>query len=299
MDLPPQRETELADGVVALVHGDGGGGMSNAALLLREPVTVVDTMLLPEMARGIRAALARRGRDAALVVNTHNHADHIGGNAVFAGVRTIAHPRTVASTKAMLGPHLPGLLSQVMPRFAPSLAGWDTSPAEPVQNLADELPDGVEALAFEDAHSAADVALWLPGDRVLLAGDLCFTGVTPLAVHGRIGRWRAALDELIALRPRTVLPGHGPPTGPEALHALADYLDRVLAAADEAHAEGLPAETVAGRFDAGAAAGWLEPGRTLVNIKVALSEKNSTPFQGEHHVGTDGATHHRGRLLEG
>ncbi|MGH3373212.1 MAG: MBL fold metallo-hydrolase [Actinoallomurus sp.] len=290
-DMPPaanpaQREVELADGVVALIHGDGGTGVANCALLLKEPATVIDTMLLPEMAAGIAATLTRHGRKADLVVNTHNHADHIGGNIVFDGVRTVAHPRTVASTKGMLQPTLPALLGKVMPRFAPRLAHWDTVVAEPLPaaGIQRELPDGVRVLEFIDTHSTADLAVWLPDDEVLLAGDLCFTGVTPLAVHGRIGRWRTALDELIALRPRVVLPGHGRPTGAEALHALAGYLDRVLDAAALAHAEHLDAETVWARFDPGPAAGWLEPERTLVNIQVALAEKNRTPFEGEHRV---------------
>lgn len=296
-ELPPQHEVELADGVVALIHGDGGTGMSNSVLLLNERATVIDTMLLPEMAAGIEAALRHRGRKAELVVNTHNHADHIGGNVVFDGVRTVAHPLTVATAKAMLKPDLPALLSRVMPRFAPRLANWDAVVGEPlpVFDVQRELPDGVQVLDFIGAHSAADLALWLPADEVLLAGDLCFSGVTPLAVHGRVGRWRAALDELIALRPRVVVPGHGRPAGVEALRELADYLGLVLAAADLADAENLDPPDAWARFDPGVAAGWLEPERTYVNIGVALAEKNGKPFQGEHgehHVSQDQVAPH-------
>lgn len=290
--MPQQHEVEVADGVVALVHGDGGTGVSNSVLLLNETVTVVDTMLFPEMAEGIKAALTHRGRKAGLVVNTHNHADHIGGNVVFDGVRTVAHPRTVATVKAMLQPGLPALLSKVMPRFAERLADWDTVVAEPepVACWQGELPGGARVLEFTDTHSAADLAVWLPDGEVLIAGDLCFSGVTPLGVHGRIGRWRAALDELIALRPRVVVPGHGRPAGVEVLRDLAGYLDLVLAAADLAVAENLTPPAAWARFDPGASAGWLEPERTYVNIGVALAEKNGKPFQGEHgehHVSQD------------
>jgi cyclase len=297
--MPQQVEAEVADGVVALVHGDGGTGVSNSVLLLDETATVVDTMLLPEMAEGIQAALTRRGRKAGLVVNTHNHADHIGGNVVFDGVRTVAHPRTVATAKAMLQPGLPALLGKVMPRFASRLADWDTVVAEPepVAAWQGELPGGARVLEFVDTHSAADLAVWLPAPEVLIAGDLCFSGVTPLAVHGRIGRWRAALDELIALRPRVVVPGHGRPAGVEALRELAGYLDLVLAAADLVAAENLDPPAAWARFDPGASAGWLEPERTYVNIGVALAEKNGKPFQGEHgghHVSQDqDASHSR------
>jgi len=182
-----------------------------------------------------------------------------------------------------------------MPRFAPRLADWHTVVAEPepIAGWQDDLPDGARVLEFVDTHSAADLAVWLPADEVLVAGDLCFSGVTPLAVHGRIGRWRTALDELIALRPRVVLPGHGHPAGVEALRALADYLDLVLAAADLADAENLDPQAAWARMDPGPAAGWLEPERTFVNIGVALAEKNRAPFEGEHHVQDQDAPHPR------
>ncbi|WP_433890266.1 MBL fold metallo-hydrolase [Streptomyces sp. CA-111067] len=284
---PVRAEVEVADGVVAVLNGDGGAGLSNSVLLLGEPATVIDTMLLPSMADDIVAALSRRGRRAELVVNTHIHTDHIGGNVLFDGVPIVAHPRTAAGMRKMIGePGLPTLLAKVMPRFAAVLADWDSVAADPVPpaGIERQLPFGARVLEFTDAHSAADLVVWLPAEQVLVTGDLCFSGVTPLAVHGRVGRWRAALDQLIALRPKVVLPGHGKPAGIGELRDLADYFDRVLAAARLAHTGQLSAETVWARFDPGPAAGWLEPERTLVNIQVALSELTGTPFQGEHRV---------------
>jgi cyclase len=266
-----QREVELADGVVGLVHGDGTMGIANAAVLLADRPVVVDTMLLPEMAAGLHDLLRRRGRSAGLVLNTHHHADHVGGNVAFPGVRKVAHPRTARIVAGMAAPGFPATLRTLIPRFADRLADWPVEVPEPVEpgGIQELLPDAAELLVFTDAHSPADLAIWLPAESVLLAGDLCFTGVTPLAVHGRISGWCAALDRLIALRPRVVLPGHGEPAGPGALTDLRGYLGQVWQAAGQAVAAGADARDALADVDTGDR---LEAARTLLNLQVAMTE---------------------------
>src|SRR5687767_3742885 len=59
---PAQRIAEVADGVVAVVHGQGEAGVSNAGLVMDQGrALVVDTMMFPEMAEVLVTELARRG----------------------------------------------------------------------------------------------------------------------------------------------------------------------------------------------------------------------------------------------
>lgn len=71
----------------------------------------------------------------------------------------------------------------------------------------------IELLYFGAAHTAGDLVVWLPAQKILFAGDIVFTqrmlGVLPL---GNSGGWVKAFDQAMALKPRTIVPGHGEPT---------------------------------------------------------------------------------------
>lgn len=270
-DLPDQRAIEVAEGITAVLQEPGTLGLSNACLVIEDGrAMVVDTMLLPEMAAGVAAVLARRGARADVVLHTHHHLDHVGGNAAFPGTRVVAHPAAVADIKQMLDNIT--VFDWLIPRFAGRFADLQVRLPEPTEPAALAPPLGGRPLPFGPAHSRTDVALWFPDQRVLVAGDLCVNGVTPLAIHGRQDGWIAALDELLALDPAVVVPGHGALAGPAELRVLRDYLRRVSALGRRAAADGAgPDEALAG-FDPGPAGDWLEPERTRQNLIRAIGE---------------------------
>jgi glyoxylase-like metal-dependent hydrolase (beta-lactamase superfamily II) len=59
------------------------------------------------------------------------------------------------------------------------------------------------------AHSAEDLAMMVKEDGVLYAGDLVFRGRVPFVGDADSRSWIAALDKLIALEPKVLVPGHG------------------------------------------------------------------------------------------
>ena len=66
----------------------------------------------------------------------------------------------------------------------------------------------------------------LPSEGVLFAGDLVFRGRVPFVGQADSRQWIAALDELLKLQPRVVVPGHGAlsETAREDLQLTRDYL---------------------------------------------------------------------------
>src|SRR5215469_11671554 len=95
------------------------------------------------------------------------------------------------------------------------------------------MPTTWAATSRSPAHSPADLAVWFPSERLLVAGDVCFNRVVPLAVHGLLSAWVSALDAVMALGPATIVPGHGPVATLGEVSALRGYLASVLAAARE------------------------------------------------------------------
>lgn len=84
----------------------------------------------------------------------------------------------------------------------------------------------VRLLHFGSAHTAGDLAVWLPEQKILFAGDIVFTqrmlAVIPV---GNSGGWIKAFDQAMALKPRIIVPGHGKPTDVKtATRDTRDYL---------------------------------------------------------------------------
>jgi cyclase len=51
--------------------------------------------------------------------------------------------------------------------------------------------------------------VWLPQERILFAGDLLIEDGVTMVVDGSSGVLLAALDSILRLGPKTVVPGHG------------------------------------------------------------------------------------------
>ena len=261
---------EVADGVVALLQGGGESGVSNAGFVAAgDGALVVDTMMFPEMAAGLDAELRRRSLRAEMVVNTHHHIDHIGGNAVFAEAPLMALPETVRTVEQT--GHPVAIYDGFMSAFRGRFADLEVVPPRAL-GPASDAPAGAQFHGFTPAHTPGDLAVWVPESRVLFAGDLCFFGVTPLALQGLISGWVSALDRLLDLAPDVVVPGHGPLGGPDDVRLVRDYLAAVLDAGRRAVAEGVELDDAVAAFDAGPVAGWAEAERVLVNLERAMQE---------------------------
>ena len=84
----------------------------------------------------------------------------------------------------------------------------------------------IELRHFGSAHTAGDIVLWLPEQKILFTGDIVFTqrllGVLPV---GNSGGWLKAFDAAMALKPSIVVPGHGQVTNIKtATRDTRDYL---------------------------------------------------------------------------
>jgi glyoxylase-like metal-dependent hydrolase (beta-lactamase superfamily II) len=285
---------QISDGVYACLQRDRGLGWSNSGLVSRGGGLVVDTFwdlphtreLIAQYAR-VAAAPVRR------VVNTHHNGDHCWGNQLFEGAEIIAHRACAAA----FGKDAPPAMLQALrdgggggdaalAGFAEALQPWDfrgiqlTPPTRLVDDRLDLDLDGtrIEIRFVGPAHTAGDVIVHVPSARVVFVGDVLFRLCTPIGWEGTFARWIAALDEIAALDPAVVVPGHGPLCGVDGLRELQAYLRYVQAESRRAFDDGLDPLAAAKRIDLGPYASWTEPERLLFNVERAYRELRGEPY---------------------
>jgi glyoxylase-like metal-dependent hydrolase (beta-lactamase superfamily II) len=267
---PEQHVVDLADGVVAVLQGEGEAGVSNAGLVIDgDAALVVDTFMFPEMAQGLVAELARRTASPKVVLNTHHHVDHIGGNTLFGDAQLVAHPRTVDTVHA--SGHPVAIYDGFMTAFKGRFDGLEVRAPEPLADSLD-LPRNAGLRGYAPAHTPGDTAVWLADERILFTGDLCFFGVTPLALQGLLSTWITALDDLTALQPAQVVPGHGPVGGVDDIRLVRDYLAALMQHGRDAVQAGASLDDALAELDVGPVADWIESERNLVNLERAMLE---------------------------
>jgi len=171
------------------------------------------------------------GTRTMLVVNTHHHSDHVFGNSVFAeaGAPIIAHEKCGRSMHARSekvlaeyrgsDPHLSRLLKNVRIAY-PSLTYDD--------HLAAHLDNGLEVEIIhppDRAHTDGDSMLALPGERVVFAGDILWVGYHPNLEDADVQGQIQALRLILRLKPRRIVPGHGPVSSQREVRRLIKYLE--------------------------------------------------------------------------
>jgi cyclase len=284
---------EIATDVYACMQEDRGLGTSNSGLINRGGGLVVDTFWDLPHTRQLIEHYARVWKGPAQrVVNTHHNGDHCWGNQLFRGAEIIGHRRCAEGfmkeqPAAMQMLRYAGdSADPAIAAFAAALAMWDfdgielTPPTTVFDGRLALVLDGtaIDLLYVGPAHTAGDVIVHLPAQRVVFAGDVVFRLCTPIGWEGTFDRWIAALDQMIALDPAVVVPGHGPLCGADGPREMKAYLQYVRAESQRFFDAGLPAIEAAKRIDLGPYAAWTEPERILFNVERAYRERRGEPY---------------------
>lgn len=190
------------------------GFMSNAGFVVTpKGVVVFDALASPPLAKklvGVIRSITKQ--PIRRVIVSHYHADHYYGLQVFKalGAEIWAHRAGEGTTRT----------EDAAERFAQrkeALFPWvdeQTRLLEADRYLAGDEDFELGGIHFDlrhvgPAHSREDLVMFVREDRVLYAGDLVFLGRIPFVGDADSKAWIAALDRLIAMKPRVLVPGHG------------------------------------------------------------------------------------------
>lgn len=225
---------------------------ANGALFVGDrEALALDPGLTPAIAeRFFAAARDLTDRPIRTVVLSHWHPDHaLGAVCGPAGAHRLA--ATSASRRA---------LAENAAKVAKALAGGDADEAERdmlahcVVRLPDLLIDAPRSFDLGGhrvhvwspgiAHTDGDLVLWSETDRVLATGDLFLHDSSPDMQEGSVGGLLRALDQLLELPARKVIPGHFAVGDTTALVRFRDYVKAVHDGARAAVDGGTPVPAV-------------------------------------------------------
>ncbi len=202
-------------------------GVNSNAYLIIEPsgLTLVDSGL-PGSETKILTYLRRIGKvptQLSHILLTHQHVDHVGGAAELAalsGAEVIAHPLDAPAIEGAAprdmpkGPMAIAFRVALLPRLRPVAVTRQVTAGETLPVLVDD--GGLQVIATP-GHTRGQIAFYLPGRRLLFAGDTYrHTMRGEVAIPFRMfnrdtAAARVSLASLGALAIDVSLPGHGKP----------------------------------------------------------------------------------------
>jgi len=236
------------------------------------------------------------------VINTHEDADHVWGNQLFEGAEIIAHRKVAERMPHVADPKETQDLVKAASSFLPSLLLKVLHPgalAIARQLLQDYNFDGIKLVlpttVFHDrhvldldgtevhivyvgpCHQAGDTIIHVPKEEVVFAGDVLFRLCTPMGWTGSYAQWIRTLDLIISLKPKVIVPGHGPVCGIEGVKEMKAYLEYLRDESKRCYENGLTSLEASKQIDFGPYGAWRAPARIYLNVERAYREFRNEP----------------------
>jgi glyoxylase-like metal-dependent hydrolase (beta-lactamase superfamily II) len=281
------RFNKVKEGVYHAVGTGALSVVGNSSIIVNDTdVVVVDDHVSPAAASVLLDELKDiTNKPVRTVINTHFHYDHAHGNQVFGkDVEIIGHEFTremLLGGKSIAMPlyknyldGLPGQIENLKKRIAaePDAAAKATlqtqlqvaennrasqaelKPTPPNVTLQTRMTlyrgdREIQIRFLGRAHTAGDVVVYLPRERVVITGDMLTSALSNMS-DAFVNEWPATLDELKKLDFDTVLPGHGDAfTDKAKIDYFQAYLRDVWTEVSRLKQQGVPAEEAAKRAD--------------------------------------------------
>lgn len=278
---------ELGGGCYAWLVPDGSWGFSNSGLIASQGESLLidthfDLALTEEMLEGMRPVTD--ANPIRYLLNTHANGDHYFGNQLLgADVEILASAATQRDMHQDDVERLSALKAAdgAVGDFVRHIFGpFDFDPVRVraadrtfERELALRVGDvDVQLVLAGPAHTPGDTFAWVPEAGVLYAGDLVFVGGTPIVWAGPTQNWIDACDQMLALGPQKVVPGHGPLTDRSGIEEVRAYLEFVLDYATSAAEAGKPVDAAIDDVQLGRFGEWAESSRIVRNIVAVYEE---------------------------
>ncbi|WP_255533131.1 MBL fold metallo-hydrolase [Polynucleobacter sp. 31A-FELB] len=206
--------TYFVQGLAEMGNSKNQNFISNAGFVITpKGVVVVDALGSPVLAKKLITEIKKiTPQKVVAVIVTHYHADHVYGLQEFKNIGAKIYAQGEGRNYLSSETAKQRLIASRVD-FAPwvnastKLMGADVW----IDQSYTLTVGGIEFKIGRvgPAHAPEDLIIYVPSEKVLFAGDLVFRGRIPFVGNADSRGWLHALDEIQALNPSIVIPGHG------------------------------------------------------------------------------------------
>ena len=245
----PDKDIFYSIGNPGIPGKENEGNTSNAGFVITDDgVVVFDALGTPSLGWALLQDIQKRtDKKVRFVIASHYHADHIYGLQAFkdhTAAEIVAQERAAeykeneetADERA----------DQRLDQRRSALFPWvnkDTRVVPPDITFKERMTitlagKRLSLIYAGPAHSGSDIMMMVQPDGVLFAGDIVQNSRIPFMNSDDVNtsQWLKALDEVLALNPKFIIPGHGKPSAAakEAIAFTRDYIAHVRGAMGKA-----------------------------------------------------------------
>ena len=267
---PAQLEIQKVKDNLYMITGANTGG-NTAAFITEKGVVVVDTKYANNGPGILEKIKSVTPKPVIMVINTHTHGDHVGGNGAFTGaVEFIAHENCKASMEKM-----PAFQSEEGKKFLPGKTYKDKLS---LLNGADKI----DLYYFGRGHTSGDTFVVFPALKLMHSGDIFAGKGTPIMDTNNGGSGLEYPQTLAKAAAgiegvESVIPGHSSLMTWNDFKEYGDFIRELVAAVEQAKKNGKTADEAAAEIKMPEKYNGYNMGRLKGNVTAIYSELSQPP----------------------
>lgn len=231
----------------------GFRGCNPGFIVTEEGIVVVDSPQKPSDAVRFRDEMKGKG-EIRYVINTEPHGDHIMGNFFFPGP-VIAHQGTrdiisALETSRLSMEMILDKVKAIDPEGLSLMEGYILKKPSITfsKDLFLYLGKHTFKLIHLPGHTASQIAVCIPEERIVFTGDNVFYKVQTWFQKANPDEWLRSLERIGELDVDVIVPGHGEVCDKNYLKEQASFIEEWIEAVKEAKRQGLSKEEAQSRI---------------------------------------------------
>jgi glyoxylase-like metal-dependent hydrolase (beta-lactamase superfamily II) len=194
-------------------------------------VMLVDAQLTKNNAEKVLQEINATKKPLSIIYITHEHADHFLGLEVFKE----AYPRVTIIASSAVVDRINKVYQEKSDKWQKILGSAATSRVVTISKLDANFIEfensKIEVLKHIRGDTDENTMLWIPGQRILIAGDVLFNDMhvyTAETDSKARGEWLNSLNKIRELKPAVVIPGHSKVGAPLDSSTAVDFTENYL-----------------------------------------------------------------------